>query len=430
MRFLFVTTSFAPRGSSAAVRTVHMAKCLVEQGHDVHVLTYVEAMLTLFSGQDEALSNKVPEAVGVTRIQGGPLRRRVFGRSSAQTGEASKTKERLKKNSLVSLLVPDPHVDSVPAFIREGNKLLESFKPDVIVSFAYPFSMHWVGSALKRRSPHLKWIADYGDPWVGSPVVELPRPAWRQRLDYWIERRWLAAADWVSVTTHPTQLLYEQEFPFLKEKILVAPMGFDPEDFESIAPKQRSPELQGKVLLVHTGRIYPQARDPSPFVQALEKLAQRAPANFAAVKVVLVGEGDDHVRRLTENSSAKEAFVFVPWVPVEESIAWMKAADWLLLFGNKGGVQIPGKVFQYFGSGGRIFMPKIVASDPTADIVGSVEGSVVTRNDSEEIYRELLKISAVAEAGGARGAPGADSKYSWQSVVRSVVRTLATGKVA
>lgn len=430
MKFLLLTANFAPRGASPAVRTVHIAKSLVDQGHEVHVLTYDESMQTLFSLQDTALSRKVPISVGVTRVKAGPLRRRFFRGANAKSGEANKTKERLKKNALISLLVPDPHVDSVPAFIREGRKLLASFRPDVIVSFAYPFSMHWVGSTLKRQSPKLKWIADYGDPWVGSPVVELPRPVWRQRLDYWIERRWLAAADWVSVTTHPTQLLYEQEFPFLKEKILVAPMGFDPEDFGSIAPKERSPELQGKVLLVHTGRIYPQARDPLPFVQALEKLAQRAPTNFAAIKVVLVGEGDDYVRRLTENSPAKDAFVYVPWVPVEESIAWMKTADWLLLFGNKGGVQIPGKVFQYFGSGGRIFMPKIVDSDPTADIVESVDESVVTRNDPEEIYRELMEISTVAKAGGARGAPGADSKYSWQSVVRSFTAAVATGRVA
>ena len=175
--------------------------------------------------------------------------------------------------------------------------------------------------------------------------------------------------------------------------------------------------LIGKLLLVHTGRIYPQARDPKPFIRALEKLAIEAPHLIDTIRIVLVGEGDDYVKPLVLGSAIERVFLFVPWVPVQESIAWMKSADWLLLFGNKGGVQIPGKAYQYIGSGRPIFMTRLNDSDPTAEIVNLAEGSIVVSNDEEMIFAELQNILAATSNSAISIAPGKESDFSWPSIV-------------
>ena len=425
MKYLVITANFAPRGASPAVRTVHSVKYLSQLGHEVQVLTYEDSVLTLFSADDAALSRKVPASVNVTRIPGGPLRRYFFKESKKSVGGATAAKNRYKRNPLISLLVPDPHVDSVPGFIRAGTSLIKQFRPDVIVTHGYPFSMHWVGTVLKRRFPQVLWVADYGDPWVSTPVSELPRPDWRKWLDRRLEKRWLRRADLVTVTTEPTKALYENEFGFLKSKVDVIAMGYDPDDFRDIPPLSRPPELQGKLLLVHTGRIYPQARDPEPFIRAMEKLALEAPSLFDAIRVILVGEGDDHVKQLIRGSVAEQAFVFVPWVPVAESIAWMKAADWVLLFGNKGGVQIPGKVYLYIGSGRPIFMTLLSANDPTADIVQLAEGSMVVDSTVEQLFEGLKQIltgSATTEMGVQESS--GKLAFAWPSLMSRLTETV------
>ncbi|MDR6454220.1 glycosyltransferase [Variovorax paradoxus] len=425
MKYLVITATFAPRGTSAAVRLVHMVKYLSELGHEVQVLTYDDSTLTLFSAEDAALSRKVPASVVVTRIPGGPLRRHFFKGSRNGGSGATAAKNRYKRNPLISLLVPDPHVDSVPGFIRAGDALIKQYRPDVVVTHGYPFSMHWVGTALKRRFPQVLWMADYGDPWVSTPVSELPRPAWRKWLDLHLEKRWLRRADLVTVTTAPTKALYESQFSFLKGKVDVIAMGYDPDDFLEIPPLTRPQTLEGKLLLVHTGRIYPQARDPEPFVRAMEKLALEAPNLFDAVRVVLVGEGDDHVKQLIRGSVAEQAFVFIPWVPVAESIAWMKAADWVLLFGNKGGVQIPGKVYQYIGSGRPIFMTLLDKGDPTADIVHLAQGSMVLDSTVEQLFGGLKRMLIDRPSTKTEGS-SSDSKlaFGWPSLMAHLAGTV------
>lgn len=437
MKFLVVTANFAPRGASPAVRTVHFVKYLCQLGHEVQVLTYADDMLTLFSAEDLALNEKVPESVCITRIPGGPLRRYFFKGGKGARGGAIAAKNRYKRNPLISFLVPDPHVDSVRGFVRAGKSLVARYEPEVILTHGYPFSMHWVGAMLKRRFPAVRWVADYGDPWVSTPVSELPRPAWRRWLDRRLESRWLRHADLVTVTTEPTKSLYEREFPFLRGKVDVIAMGYDPDDLREVAPLRRPPELEKKLLLVHTGRIYPQARDPEPFVRAMESLAAESPSLFDEIKVVLVGEGDDHVKALVQGSIAASAFVFVPWVPVAESIAWMKTADWLLLFGNKGGVQVPGKAYQYVGIGRPIFMTALTKDDPTADVVRLAGESRIVENTSECLCVEIRRLLVERDFTGSSKAvdEGSDKKsaFAWPSLmerlagaVRPLVASSAT----
>lgn len=56
---------------------------------------------------------------------------------------------------------------------QRGAALIESTRPDVILSQSVPFGSHRVASALARRCPELPWIAFFSDPW---PLGPLPPP--------------------------------------------------------------------------------------------------------------------------------------------------------------------------------------------------------------------------------------------------------------
>ncbi|MGB9975786.1 glycosyltransferase [Thermovenabulum sp.] len=418
MKILIITANFAPRGASSAIRPVNFVKYLKRQGHKVNVITYDTNTLTVFSPPDVSLSEKVPLEVEVKRVSPGPLRKWILRQKAGSYEEKCKIKENAKNNLFLSLLIPDPHIDSILNFFREGVHQIKSFAPDVLLTFGYPFSIHIVGALLKRCYPKICWVADYGDPWSGSPISELPRPVWRKWIDYQLERVLLHLCDIVTVTTDATKELYLSLFPFLSSRIEVLPMGFDPEDFENISPKPRPAAEEELVWFVHTGRLYSEARDPKAFVNALSILLQDDPNVRNKIKVYFVGEVEDSIKAYMLTLPAKDVIKFIPWVPVRESIAWMKAADFLLLFGNRGGVQIPGKIYQYLGSGRPIFMIKLFEADPTVKITLSTEDSIIVMNDEKQILKALRSVLSRHRVISRLKGIGYDSPYAWSRITQ------------
>lgn len=417
MKVLFVTGYFAPGGTSAAIRCVAFVKYLTQLGIDVDVVTYDEAALGLFARHDPDLSASVPASVRVHRIRPGLLRRAMLRRLGRGTPAGAQFKERVKKKSWVtSVLVPDPHVDSIPAFVRAASQVVDAHRPDVLLTHGYPFSIHIAGALVRRAHPHLRWVADYGDPWAGSPVSELARPRWREWLDERIERVLVRRMDAITVTTTATRADYARRFPGSGSRISVLPMGFDPEEFGQVQPKPRSHEDRDRIMLVHTGSLYPEARDTGPFISAVAELSRSAPTAAERLRIVLVGSVEQNIRRTIEASGAAALYQFVPWVPARESLAWMRAADHLLLFGNKGGAQIPGKAYQYVGAGRPVFMTLDHPGDATSEVVSSHPGSVVVPNTIEQISAALKDVCSRAPPEEVPTREPGPSPFAWPKI--------------
>ena len=388
MKFLLVTANFAPRSGSHPTRTVHLAKYLHDLGHEVKVVTYEERQHTLYSVRDDSLLEKVPEAVEVVRIPPGWMHR-LLDRTTGSRRAVGEVKKGAGRSPLSSLLVPDPHFSAQGAFVKTADHICQTWSPDVLITFAYPYTFTLIGGRLKQRHPGLVWIADYGDPWAGAPVTELYRPRWRRRLDHRLERNALQRADAVTVTTEPTARLYREHFPAFADRIKVITMGFDPDDSQQIPPQERDAHDAGQRILLHAGRLYNEARDTGPFLRAVESGLREEPERFSRLKVVLLGDLEKAIEQAIVGSPAADRFSIHGWVTVQESIARMKGADGLILFGNKGAIQIPGKIFQYFAARRPIFMIYETEQDPTLDVVRRYGNATLVSNTEADIRREL-----------------------------------------
>ncbi|EOW9250410.1 TPA: hypothetical protein AB5D21_003251 [Vibrio cholerae] len=393
MNVLVLTANFAPRGASPAIRTVNLVRHLSDiEDVNVKVVTYDTSTLTAFSVQDESLSKKVPDSVEVIRVKSGFIRRLFFKGNSNKTITTNQKKRKLIKNPLINFLIPDPHIESVYSFYKVVKSLSSRYKPDVIITHAYPFSFHILGYFVKKKFKDSKWVADYGDPWFGRPVAELTVPWWRESIDCKLESLLLAKADLVTLTTLPAVNSYLKQFNYLKGKVSVLPMGYDSDDMTQIKPIELDNKLHEKFLIVHTGRIYPEARNPIPFIDAIDSVVKNHPTLNEMFNVVIVGDVDGYVFEKVKNRPCAKVFTFVDWVPVEQSIAWMKRADLLLLFGNKGDSQIPGKVFQYIGANKPILFSQINPLDPTRTILDNIDDCIVCENEERIILDSLLPL--------------------------------------
>ena len=154
MRLLVITPSFTPRGTSASVRVVHLVRYLHRLGHEIQVVTYDEQTQLLFSPPDPTLAAKVPESVKIHRVPAG-IFHRWADRSKRRGGDARGLKQRGTKSLLSSLIVPDPHIAAYRAFKRAAMDVINTWKPEALITFSYPFTSVLVGAALKRQYPLL-----------------------------------------------------------------------------------------------------------------------------------------------------------------------------------------------------------------------------------------------------------------------------------
>jgi len=218
----------------------------------------------------------------------------------------------------------------------------------VLFSSGPPHSAH-VAAAIVKAITGRPWVVDLRDPWSSNPysaVTDGPADRWNQRL----ERLVLRHADAILCNTIAARQLFRQRFPDLADSRLVTvPNGFDPEDFEDVAPCPCWPSDTRPVLL-HAGSIYG-ARTPFALLSALGALYAEAPSHCP--RLAFLGEWDPHVRseadRIISSLRLSDLITMRDCLPRRDAIAAQAAADGLILLGDSStsGVQIPGKLFEY-----------------------------------------------------------------------------------
>jgi glycosyltransferase involved in cell wall biosynthesis len=355
MKVLLVTYWFPPANTMAAIRMGKLAKFLHETGHDVRVLA-------ARSPEDPSLPVEVPEDRiirtpywDVDRIFDpvvNALRRLVWrlprprttkGKSALPETTPSVARPPvvtgLRRHYYAMIQVPDSHVGWLGYAVRAGRELFKSWRPEIVVASAPPFTC----LVIARRLAHalgIPWVAEFRDIWVDNPYNT--DPLWRQRIDRVIERRMLKSASGIVTVTPIWSGVLEQQYGLPVATIL---NGYAEEDLVTPPPPERSTT----VSIVYTGAIYPGYRDPSPLFAAIALLGDKRDC----VEVVFYGPAAGDVIPLAERHGVADRVVIRPRVSYRQSLTIQAAADVLLLLqwnNVKDEGNIPGKFFEYIGA--------------------------------------------------------------------------------
>lgn len=330
---LLIAYHFPPfQGSSGVQRTLGFARYLGDHGWRVSVLTTSESAYTQLEASN---SQSVPDDVDVIR---------------APALDAARHLAVLGRYPLW-LARPDRWQSWIPSGIIRGFLAARSRQMRVIFSTFPIASAHVIGGVL-RKSLGLPWVADFRDPMVMStyPVEAAIRRSWSA-----IERHVARNASRITVTTPGTAEDYLRKFPQLDAgDVTVIPNGFD-EDLFALASGHdvRSIGRRTRIKLLHSGALYPQNRNPEPFLRALASLINRGALRPDDVEVVLRASG--YEQRYVEQISrlGLQAVVRVePTLPYVEALDEMCMADGLLIFqGEDFNRQVPAKVYEYLYAG-------------------------------------------------------------------------------
>lgn len=303
--------------------------------------------------------------------------------------------------------LPDRWVSWCWGAMWSGMRLIRKHRPAVLWS-TYPIATaHLVGYWLHRLSG-LPWVADFRDSMTEEGYPRNPAK-WRSYRS--IEKRTVHRASCAVFTAPGAAAMYRERYPDVDpSRYAVIPNGYDETSFSG-AEALRSASGNGtngsgrhRVVLLHSGILYPSERDPRAFYRAVARLSRDGVVSPQSLRIVLRSTGHDkHHRRLIDENGIGDLVTLAPRTPYREALREMLDVDGLLLFqGSNCNHQVPAKVYEYFRAR-RPILALTAAEGDTAGVLREANlDAIAPLDDEERIAAELTRFLADLRAGRAR----------------------------
>jgi len=153
-------------------------------------------------------------------------------------------------------------------------------KTDIVLTISWPFMSHIVGFKLKKRNPHLTWIAEYSDPITPKAFASLypaspPKNKLRETISLlpslrlgFSEKRIFKKIDHVLLPI-PAMMKYFLDTGMKQEQLHVISQLFA--DVATPAPHGYTHLYPDKINLLLFGMLHPQIRNPLVFLKAYKR---------------------------------------------------------------------------------------------------------------------------------------------------------------
>lgn len=431
LRVLLVAYEFPPSPSPQSLRWAYLTRELCNQGVEVHVLTPAapgaggtdlshDARVVvhrtypgLLSGSAGILRhwrNRVSVPPGFEEDVEGSDGGEMGGRAAVLNWKG-RLMERVQRFA-GACVFPDARGEWRPFAKSRLKQLLRELRPDVVVGSHEPATSLQVALVAARSGYPL--LADMGD-----PVLCFYTPKrWRRRA-HAVERTVCRHAAHVSVTTVAARRALERRHGIGSDRVSVLRQGFDamaevqqPLDHVDIGMR---PDL---LDMLYTGSFY-SFRRPVELVRAVVA-AGSARLSIATSRAP---------RWLREAAEAHpESIQVLGFLPHETVVALQRRADVLVNIANDDEAHIPGKLYEYLGSGRPILHLDAGKGDEAADLVRELRRGLVRLNEEGQIVDALDTLKALKSSGRMAEAfdldPATVEDYSWQSIGRQLARQL------
>jgi glycosyltransferase involved in cell wall biosynthesis len=291
-RVLLICYQFPPVGGAGVQRVAKFVKYLPVFGWAPSVLTVANPSVPVY---DRSLGADIPPETLVCRARtwepGYAFKAAVSAAHGAPFGGRARGRHlagRPARGVTNLLLQPDPQVLWFPGAVREGARLLAAVRHAAVVASGPPFSAFLVGAALSRRAG-LPLVLDYRDEWELSFYMENKRPDRLARsLQGQMQQRLVRAARAVVATTRRSSEALERvrDAAGSGARVTWIYNGFDPTDFPPapLGPRRRGAPYR----LAYVGTLW-DLQSVAPLVEAVLRLARRAPELAAGLELVFAG---------------------------------------------------------------------------------------------------------------------------------------------
>jgi glycosyltransferase involved in cell wall biosynthesis len=418
MRVLLITYEFPPIESAQALRWYYLSNQLVAQG--VHVTVIAPELIQEKAANAAVKARLIRSYPGpFIGVSGWLSRKSGHGNAKASTfkGPQEESKAELVyrklRRALDHIVFPDVRSEWYPFAARS----LARFKPgdfDLIIAAHEPGVDLMLGlSASKRLKAPL--VIDLAD-----PLVTPYSPGWRKRWDIRLERKASQHAAGIITTSSMFSQSLMRQHGLSADQVIEVEQGFESSQ-QYTSPKQPNTQLpQDGFWLLFTGNFYEDFRNPWPLVEALKKRS--------GIRFVFAGATPDWLMEMFDPLG--DQVVCLGRLSHQEAVAIQRLAPVLFNLGNQQALQVPGKLFEYFGAGRPILHVALNPDDPSGDLLRSLRRGIATDDKVDQIVEALDRMKNVisnketAEEWDLR--QEAVAEYSWKSLSQRLTAFLET----
>ncbi len=307
-------------------------------------------------------------------------------------GRPESTAGKLKRYflSLFAYLPDDRAGWILPAFIK-GLWLILRYRVDAVYTTSPPSSVLVAGLLLKAITGK-RWVVDFRDPWIGEMKPFFMRSRLSDRIEGCLERKVVEKSDHIiSVTPEMTERL-RGRYPRIESgRFSTVLNGFD----STVMRKYAGMEKYDDLTFTYAGSFY-LGRNPEIFLSALSSLTG-GEGMIGGKKVRVRFIGDCHfsdgisIPGLVDRYGLSDVVTFIPQIPAGEALEEMARSHILLLLAPDQPLQIPGKVYDYFGLGAYIL--SVCGPGATANILsGYRRAAIVPPGDVRGMEKAIVDI--------------------------------------
>lgn len=293
---------------------------------------------------------------------------------------------------IINLLLPgDYRTEWFPFaiyFIYKNFKLSEF---DYIITAHEPWVDSLIGLFLKIKKPNIKWVAEFGDPYVTiyTPKIKL-------FLENKLEKKIYYNADILVFNNEVVVNYLKEKYPFMKnKKIFIIEHGFSYKRLKQNKLKYLKFDYKRKnkvFTLAYTGTFFKKFRNPKNLIKALEKFDK-------PYKFIIAGRNELF---LNEFKTLGENVEFVGVVPYHTAVEIQESADILIHLDNMQDIQVPSKFFDYIGSLNPIVNITQNLNSLTSKLIKELNCGVVVSDNYMDILKCLNELYQLWENGELR----------------------------
>jgi len=363
-KVLILTYYWPPAGGAGVQRWLKFVKYLRDFGWEPVVYTAENGEMPVI---DTSLIKDVPEGVEVLkrpiwepyRIYKWFSGRKKEDKINASFLNENKTPGLTEKISVWirgNFFIPDARVFWIRPSVRFLKMYISENNIQYIISSGPPHSMHLIALQLKNASQHLKWIADFRDPWTNIDFYpKLMLSSFADRKHKQLEAQVLLKSDVVlSIGQHMSEefkSIYLSRGGNEPDKFKVITNGYDEEDV--LAKDQKKDET---FSLAHIGTLV-KDRNPEGLWKVLGKLVKENAEFGSKLEIKLVGKVDLFVKERIAAYQLNTYVKYIDYLPHNEVIREQQRSSVLLLLVNNTpnakGI-LTGKFFEYMASGSPV----------------------------------------------------------------------------
>jgi glycosyltransferase involved in cell wall biosynthesis len=396
-KVLIITYYWPPAGGPGVRRIVKFVKYLPLFGWEPIILTVKNGE---FPTRDESLAAEIPSNIKVIKtasLEPGSLYKWFTGQKqdapipvAAVAESGGNWKKRLSRWVRLHLFIPDAKIGWIPFALSAGKKCIKQEKPALILSSLPPPSVHLIAQKLSKWSG-IKWVADFRDPWTDIYHYDSVKlSGWAARFNLSLEKRVLEKADSVITVSNGLARLFEKKVG-LGGNLSIISNGYD----ESEMPKlKHDSAASSKFTMIYTGKLNFQ-QNPENLWQVLNKMINENKDFADNFQLSFFGQPDQLVIRSIQKSGIENCCHFNPVIPYSELLPKIAEAKLSLLLipntKNNLGI-VTGKIFDYLGTGIRIFGIGPKNGDAAKILEECASGSMVEYDDAAAIEQELKRL--------------------------------------